>query len=95
MEVVAKPVVWLTRVEQRLWPDVVIAGVNNSEPGERARALLARWPRSHVLIITARGEQVVLYELQPQSTDLGEISPTRLVQAIRSAVRSEDKLYTH
>jgi DNA-binding NarL/FixJ family response regulator len=70
-------------------PDVVIVGANEAAAGEGARALLARWPRSHILMISERGHRVVLYELLPRSIELGEMSPTQLVQAIRSAMRSE------
>ncbi len=95
MEVIPEPVV-LSRaaVEPRPTPDVVVVGTNDSEPGEEARALLARWPHSHVLIITARGHRVLMYELLPRRTELGEISPTQLVQVIRSAARPEPP-YTH
>jgi DNA-binding NarL/FixJ family response regulator len=81
------------RAEQA--PDVVIAGVSECDPGEGARTLLGRWPGSHVLMITARGQKVLRYELQPRSLDLGEMSPDQLVQAIRSAARPERKPYAH
>jgi DNA-binding NarL/FixJ family response regulator len=72
-----------------LSPDVVVVGTSDVEPAERARALLARWPASHVLMLTARGHRVLRYELLPRGVDLGEMSPAQLVQAIRSAVRPE------
>jgi DNA-binding NarL/FixJ family response regulator len=73
--------------DEQLSPDVVVVGVTDPEPGEGARALLVRWPRSHVLMITARGHKVLKYELLPRGVDLGEMSPGQLVEAIRSAVR--------
>ena len=92
MEVIPEPVVPLQApVERRSSPDVVVVGVGDTEPAERARGLLDRWPGSHVLAITARGHRVLRYELLPRGVDLGEMSPNQLVQAIRSAVRREDK----
>lgn len=80
---------------QALPPDVVVVGVADSEPGESARVLLDRWPRSHALMITARGHRVLMYELLPQRVDLGEISPVQLVETIRSAVRPGRTPYMH
>jgi len=68
-------------------PDVVVIGVRNSEPAEGASALLDRWPSSQVFMITAHGRKAVMYQLEPRSTDMGEISPDQLVEAIRSSVR--------
>ena len=76
-------------------PDVVVANVTDSDPGEGARALLFRWPSSHALMIAAHGHKVLKYELQPRGVDLGEMSPDQLVQAIRSAARPERKPYAH
>jgi DNA-binding NarL/FixJ family response regulator len=77
-------------VEYPVPPDVVIVGGNDSQPAAGARALLTRWPRACVLVITARGHRVLMYQLRPRSTDLGEMSPNELIQAIRSAVSAED-----
>jgi DNA-binding NarL/FixJ family response regulator len=71
-------------------PDVVIVGGNDPQPAAPARALLTRWPSACVLVITARGHQVVMYQLLPRRTELGEMSPDELIRAIRSAVRAED-----
>ena len=68
-------------------PDVVIVGVRESGPAEDASALLERWPGSQVLMITAHGRKAVMYRMVPQETDMGEISPDQLVEAIRSSVR--------
>ena len=76
-------------------PDVVVMDVGDSDPREGARALLFRWPSSHALMIAAHGHRVLRYELEPRGVDLGEISPDQLIQAIRSAVRSEWKPYAH
>ena len=68
-------------------PDVVVVGAPDSEPAEGAAALLDRWPGSQVLMITAHGRKAVMYRMVPQETDMGEISPDQLVEAIRSSVR--------
>jgi len=81
--------------EQQASPDVVVVDVSDSDPGEGAWALLFRWPSSHALMIAARGQKVLKYELQPRGVDLGEMSPDQLVQAIRSAARPERKPYAH
>ena len=93
MEVISEPVMRPQAPAERPAhpPDVVVVGMSDSEPAERARGLLVRWPDSHVLMITARGHRVFRYELLPRGVDLGEMSPDQLVQAIRSAVRGEDK----
>jgi DNA-binding NarL/FixJ family response regulator len=90
MEVIPEPVVpRQAPVDRPPSPDVVVVGVADSEPVERARGLLVRWPGSQVLLITARGHRVLRYELWPRGVDLGEMSPNQLVQAIRSAARQE------
>jgi DNA-binding NarL/FixJ family response regulator len=90
MEVVPEPVVPIqTLLDRPLSPDVVIVGAGDFDPAERARGLLARWPGTHVLMITARGHRVLRYELLPRRIDLGEMSPDQLVRAIRSAARPE------
>jgi hypothetical protein len=92
MEVIAGPeVVDRPPVEHPVSPDVVIVGGHDSQPAADAHALLTRWPRACVLMITARGHQVLMYQLMPRKTELGEMSAGELVQAIRSAVRAEDR----
>lgn len=68
-------------------PDVVIVGAREPEPAAGVPALLKRWPGSQVLLITAHGRKAVMYQLVPHGTDMGEISPDQLVDAIRSCVR--------
>src|SRR5262245_44486013 len=75
-----------------VWSDedsqlVIITGATEREADRGAHDLLARFPRSHVLTIIASGDRVVMHELQPRSTELGALSPTELVGAIRAAVR--------
>src|SRR5262245_16597365 len=96
MEVISEPVATIpVPIDRPPSPDVVVVGTSDSDPEEGARALLVRWPGSHVLMITAHGHKVLRYELLPRGVDLGEVSPDQLLQAIRSAVRPERKSYGH
>ena len=52
--------------------------------------LLTRAPGSSLLAVSAAGGQVDVFQLQPVRRRLGEASPRRLVEAIRSAARRED-----
>ena len=94
MEVIPELMVSPQTDDRQLPPDVVI-GMSDSQPADSARALLAQWPRSQVLMITERGHKVLRYELLPRGVDLGEMSPDQLVDAIRSLVRPERKPYAH
>jgi DNA-binding NarL/FixJ family response regulator len=90
MELIPEPTApFQPAVDQSLAPDVVIVGTNEPAADRGARALLTRWPRSRILMITEQGHRIVWHELQPRSVELGEMSPTQLVQVIRSAMRSE------
>lgn len=89
MEVIHEPPLPMPAPVGPAPPDVVVVGVGDAEPAERARGLLVRWPGSHVLMLTARGHRVLRYELLPRGVDLGEMSPDQLVQAIRTAARQE------
>ena len=73
--------------QQPAQPDVVIVGVRDSEPTADASALLSRWPGSQVFMLTAHGRKAVMYQLVPHETDMGEMSPDQLVDAIRACVR--------
>jgi hypothetical protein len=68
-------------------PDVVLVGVRESGPIEDASTLLERWPRSRVFMIAEHGRRAVMYRMVPQETDMGEMSPDQLLEAVRSSVR--------
>jgi DNA-binding NarL/FixJ family response regulator len=61
-------------------PDVVI-GHSTRRDIER---LLGDRPRLKVLQVDDTGRSAILYELRPQRTALGEISPACLLRAIRA-----------
>ncbi len=68
--------------------DAVVIGLPKGAPVERAsEELFAAHPRTKVLGVADAGRRVVLCELQPETTTLGELSPEGLVEAIRDAVR--------
>jgi hypothetical protein len=69
-----------------LQPDLVIVGTSHPGDDDGAPALLARWPSSRVLLITDNGQSASLVELQPRRTELGEVSLSELLLAIRLAV---------
>jgi len=64
--------------------DVVLHGSGNGADQETARALLYATPRSRVFQLTASGADTYVYELRPERTFLGELSPQELVDAIKS-----------
>ena len=72
-------------------PDVVIVGTRRRDDLQRVEAILWRWPHSQVLTVTMDGHQASLYQLEPQQTELGELSPGELVNVIRGTVRSRDR----
>lgn len=67
-------------------PDLIILGTTHPDDQDGAPALLARWPGSRVLLLTHNGQSASLFELQPRRIDLGEVSPSELVNAIRRAI---------
>jgi hypothetical protein len=70
---------------ERNEPDVAVVGTAEPEDLARPAELLARWPGSRVVMVAISGSDAVMYALRPQKTRLGEMSPPRLVEAIRLA----------
>lgn len=66
--------------------DVVVIG--RDDPALATRLVTER-PCLKVLAVTAGGRESCRYELRPQRASLGEISPRRLVDEIRSWMQSE------
>jgi DNA-binding NarL/FixJ family response regulator len=75
----------LSAVVRESSADVVIAACERLEVESLAR--LINGSPSTLLAITDEGRRGVLYQLCPKETDLGEISPRELVNAIRGAVK--------
>ena len=95
MRVIPEPAASTPAPPEQAPPDVIVFAMSDESPDKSAHALLVEWPKSQVLMITARGDNVVKYEFLPRGVDLGEMSPDQLVQAIRSAVRPDRKPYVH
>jgi hypothetical protein len=68
-------------------PDVVVVATQRADDVQSVLRILARWPRSEVLMITVDGRQAALFQLTPHRTELREMSPAELTNAIRAAVR--------
>jgi DNA-binding NarL/FixJ family response regulator len=66
--------------------DAVIVGAEANEAADQASVLLDRWPKAQVVVVTAAGRDAALYELRPHRIQLGRLSPTEAVKAIRDAV---------
>jgi hypothetical protein len=68
--------------------DVVVVGVSDAELPAQCEALFMMSPGIRVLGITGDGRRAFLWELRPNRTPLGEVSPEGLVEAIRTAVNA-------
>jgi DNA-binding NarL/FixJ family response regulator len=64
-------------------PDVLVVGIDESE-APRLDRFLYETPRLSCLAIAGDARRAFLYELRPRAKPLGDVSPTGLVQAIRS-----------
>jgi hypothetical protein len=51
--------------------------------GDEVVTLLYKRPRMRLLTVEELGPQAYLFELRPERTELGELSPTRLVDIVR------------
>lgn len=76
-------------VGPELWdaaPAVVVIGAKHPETAEsRCPRLLAERAATKLLAVADDGGETFLYELRPSRTPLGELSPSALLAAIRSA----------
>lgn len=70
----------------RAHADVVISGGNSQSAA--VFDLLEERSRLKVLAVADDGRDTVLYELRPTRTQLGEVSPQTIVDAIRGAARA-------
>jgi hypothetical protein len=72
----------LPRKVARARPDVVVLGRDDPP---LAAALLEQSPRLKVLAVVGGGQDSWLYDLIPERTRLGALSPSRLVGAVQRA----------
>jgi hypothetical protein len=66
--------------------DIVVVGLTNSELPEPCMAFVRKAPTNRVIGIAPNGRRSMLCVLAPKTTELGEISPKGLVDAIRRAI---------
>ena len=66
-------------------PGVVILGSEHPDVVPHCPEVLARNAQLAVLAVGADGRESFLYELRPRRVALGEVSPRRLVEVIRSS----------
>jgi len=63
----------------------VIVGLDAAELPVVCEELVTSHPQIKVLAVAGDGRGAFLYELRPQTSSLGEVSPQGLVDAIRAA----------
>jgi DNA-binding NarL/FixJ family response regulator len=88
VEITGEPVELIATLEvtRRLRPSVVICGTPPDAAPGLYEALLRADPRLRIVELASDGRSARIHELVPRTVDLGEVSLTRLV----SAVRGED-----
>ena len=69
--------------------EVVVLGLSDAELPPDCVNLFNAHPQVRLLGVAADGRRAFLYELRPQRTPLGEISPQGLLAAIRLSTRSQ------
>ena len=67
--------------------DVVIVGTNEPDEPSVPAHVLAACPHIKVLMLETQGRRAALYELRPHKRSLGDVSPRRLIEAIRQRRR--------
>jgi DNA-binding NarL/FixJ family response regulator len=69
--------------------DVVILGLQDDELPGIASHMLSERPQLRILALGRDGRRAFLYRLRPQVVPLGELSPERLIEAIRTVMRAD------
>ena len=69
--------------------DVVIFGTAGEGLPAECSTLLTERPRTKVLTVERDGRAAFLYELRPYAVPLGEVSPSALLDAVRSTARGD------
>ena len=67
--------------------DVVVTGLGPNAAIDRFASILRAHPSLRIFALEGDGRQAVMYELQPHSVPLGDVSPEGLIEAIRSTAR--------
>jgi hypothetical protein len=69
-------------------PHIVLVGTEAPGDADSKSLLLGRWPRARIIAVEVSGRQTSLYELRPYKTELGQLSPSELLEGIRAVARS-------
>lgn len=69
----------------RTGADVVVCQLDDTAAAEVADGLFAPHRRVRVIAVRDDGRRAVLWELRPQRSVLGDLSPSRLVDVVRQA----------
>jgi DNA-binding NarL/FixJ family response regulator len=85
MRVACEAAEWRELVEalERTPADFIVVEVDGDRSHDDYASLVERHPGTRVLAVEADGRRGFLYELLPCRRQLGELSPSRLVDAIR------------
>jgi DNA-binding NarL/FixJ family response regulator len=75
----------LERVVEAVGPSVVVLGSGHPAAADGCRELLSMDSNLKLIALDDDGAQTFLVEMRPKATPLGELSPSTLVSAIRSA----------
>jgi DNA-binding NarL/FixJ family response regulator len=78
----------LLAAADRTRADVIVFGLGDADLPDDCAPLFEAHPHIRLLGVAADGRRAFLYELRPQRTPLGEVSPQALLDAIRLAARS-------
>jgi DNA-binding NarL/FixJ family response regulator len=73
----------LLELTRRFRPDVVIMGLDEPGVANVGWDLFVGDPLLRVLGVVGEGRQILMYELRPHRTPLGELSPEELIAAVR------------
>jgi DNA-binding NarL/FixJ family response regulator len=75
---------------KRLSADIVILGEGDETPGDVAAQLLGERPQTKLFVVAGNGRSVTQYSLKLNQIAIEDISPSKLVQAIRAATTDRD-----
>lgn len=67
-------------------PDVLVLGTGNGEINGVCEQLLTQYPRAKIVAVGGDGRRVLLYDLRPHKTTVGEVSSEELLEVIRTGV---------
>jgi DNA-binding NarL/FixJ family response regulator len=69
--------------------DVVVIGMEDTEPPGIASHLLEEYPSLRIIVVDLGDQRALLYELRPELVPIGKATSAQLPSIIRAAVRSQ------